>query len=132
MAIAIPAVYGRPDVNPWVSLSIVLIFLTYALFRAIAAGPHSLTLRLLAVGLILFDLAAFDWSSRNKMRTAQTDVDQWVKLMSCRGAVRFLKTLPGPFRVQVTGEQPPNIGDAFSVPTNGGAGATVATSLIRA
>ncbi len=131
VAIAIPAVYGRPEVNPWVSLSIVLIFVTYALFRAIVASPRSFTLRLLAVGLILFDLAAFDWSARNKIEAAQSGVDQWVKLMSCRGAVRFLKTLPGPFRVEVTGEKPPNIGDAFSILTNGGAGATVAIDYGR-
>jgi hypothetical protein len=131
LAIAVPAVYGRPEVNPWVSLSILLIFLTYALFRAIAAGPRSLILRLLAVGLILFDLAAFDWSSRNKIETAQSGIDHWVRLMSCRGAVRFLKTLPGPFRVQITGDQPPNIGDVFSILTSGGAGATIAVDYAR-
>jgi len=131
LAMAVPAVYGHPEVNTWVSLSILLIFLTYALFHAIAAGPRSLTLRFLAVGLILFDLAAFDWTARNKIEVAQSGVDHWARLMSCRGAVRFLKTLPGPFRVQVTGENPPNIGDVFSVLTNDGAGATVTIDYAR-
>ncbi|MGA7415962.1 MAG: YfhO family protein, partial [Bryobacteraceae bacterium] len=131
LAIAVPAVYGRPAVNPWVSLSILLIFLTYALFRTITSGPSGRTVRLLVIGLILLDLSAFDWSSRNRIEVAQSGVDQWVKLMSCRGAVRFLKTLPGPFRVELTDEQPPNIGDVFSILTNGGSGATVAIDYAR-
>ena len=131
LAIGVPALYGRPDLNPWISLSIVLIFLAYALFRASAAGPPSRALRFLAVGLILFDLGSFDWSARNRLEAAESGVDEWAKLISCRGVVRFLKTLPGPFRVQVIGEKPPNIGDAFSVLSNGGAGATVAIDYAR-
>jgi Bacterial membrane protein YfhO len=124
IALAIPMVYGKPEVNNWISLSVLLVFLSYALFRYIIAGHKSGAGRFLIVALILVDLSPFDWTAKNKTELEHTGGDYLRKLTSCSGAVRFLKSQPGVFRVKVEGPEPPNIGDAYGVYTMDGMGAT--------
>jgi hypothetical protein len=125
VALAVPALFGRPEVNPWTSLSILLVFLSYGLFRYILRGHTGTAARVLMLGLILFDLSAFDWSPRNKIQTTKTRTDQLERALSCRGAASFLKSQPGLFRVQVLADEQPNIGDLFQVAAISGRGTTL-------
>ena len=71
---------------------------------------------MILVGLILFDLAAFDWAPRNKMEAAQQGDDQLERILTARGAAAFLRSQPGPFRIRVQADPTPNVGDLFGVP----------------
>lgn len=124
VALAIPMIFGKPEINSWNSLSIILVFLSYALFRYIIAGHSSAAARFLIVALILTDLSPFNWTARNKTELEHSGGDYLRKLQSCFGAVQFLKSQPGIFRVRVEGPEPPNIGDAFGIYTMDGMGAT--------
>ncbi len=124
IALAVPMIFGRPEINSWNSLSIVLVFLSYALFRYIIAGHSSAAVRFLIVALILTDLSPFNWTAKNKTELEHSGGDYLHKLQSCFGVVQFLKSQPGVFRVRVDGPEPPNIGDAFGVYTMDGMGAT--------
>jgi hypothetical protein len=130
VALAIPALFGRPEINPWASFSILMIFLSYGLFRYILRGQVGTGVRLLVVGLILFDLSAFNWSPRNKIQTTKTQSDQLERALSCRAAAGWLKSQPGPFRVQILADPQPNIGDLFGVQTLSGGGVTLLKDFI--
>ena len=124
VALTAPLLFDKPELNNWVSLSLVLVFLCYALFRYIVAGHAGPAVRFLIIAFILVDLTPFDWTTRDKTDLDQSGGDYLKKLVSCSGAVRFLKSQPGLFRVQVEDQVPPNIGDAYGILTTGGMGAT--------
>jgi hypothetical protein len=130
-ALSVPALFGRPDLNPWISFSLLMFFATYGLFRYVIAGHTSASVRFIAVALILFDLNAFDWTARNKIDVARTGTDQLERLLSCRGAAAFLKSRPGLFRVQVLADAAPNVGHVFGVQTILGAGVTLLMDYSR-
>jgi len=125
LALAVPAVYGTPGLNPWVSFSLLMILLSCGLFQYIVRGHSGRAARVLIVGLILFDLSAFNWSPRNLIQQGPSHVNNLNRLLSCRGAVDFLKSRPGPFRVRILTDPQPNIGDVFGMPTLSGMGATL-------
>jgi hypothetical protein len=112
----VPAVFGKPDVNPWVSLSILVIAASYGLFRYMENGNRGRAPRALMTLLILFDLSACTWEPRNLIETAKSGVDHLARILSARGAAQFLKSRPGPFRVRVQADLVPNVGDLFGVP----------------
>jgi hypothetical protein len=126
LAIALipPLLFDKPELNSWNGLSLVLVFLSYGLFRYIVAGHSSRTIQFVIIAFILIDLSPFDWTTRNKTELEKSKSNYLNKLVSCEGAVRFLKSQPGLFRVQLEDPQPPNIGDAFGVYTTGGMAAT--------
>lgn len=130
-ALFVPALFGRPQMNLWIMFSIVLIFLSYALYRYIARGNIGGTARLLMAGLILFDLSAFDWTARNLIEVSRTGINHRERLLSTRGAVDFLRLQPGPFRVEVAGDAPPNIADSFGIPTTNAAGVTMPVEFLK-
>ncbi|HEV3334034.1 MAG TPA: YfhO family protein, partial [Bryobacteraceae bacterium] len=127
----VPALYGRPEVNLWVDFSLLLIFLSYALFRYVARGNTGAVARVLVAALVLFDLSAFDWSARNLLAVSRTGVNHLDRLLSTRGAVAFLRSRPGPFRVEVAADSKPNVGDAFAIPTTSAAGVTEPNEFSR-
>jgi hypothetical protein len=118
VALFVPAVWTKPEigVNPWNSLSILIIFASYGLFRFMENGNRGPGPRAILVGLILFDLAAFDWAPRNKIEVAQQGGDQLERILTARGAAAFLRSQPGPFRIRVQADPTPNVGDLFGVP----------------
>jgi hypothetical protein len=79
----------------------------------------------LIIGLLLFDLGAFEWSPQNKIETARTGTDHLDLLLSCRGAAEFLKSRPGVFRVQAPGDNGPNLGDVYELRTIQGGAVTM-------
>ncbi|MBZ5579752.1 MAG: YfhO family protein [Acidobacteriia bacterium] len=115
---------GRSDFNPWTSFSILLMLLSYGLFRYLVAGHRGPWAKFLVIGLIVFDLYAFDWTSRNVRESQASHTDELERLLSCRGAAAFLRAQPGRLRVQVLAPMPPSLGDVFGIQTTGGAGVT--------
>lgn len=125
VVLIVPALFGKPDLNPWTALSMILILASCLLFRLIVRGEAGGWARAAAIALLLFDLSAFDWTARNKLDVARQGENHLDRLLSCRGAVAFLRSRPGPFRVQVLPDPAPNIGDAFHIPAMGGAAVTM-------
>jgi hypothetical protein len=130
VTLVLPGVVGHVELNMWNAFSIILIFLSYALFRSLTGGNTSGFVRFLVVALILFDAAAFDWGIHNKTAADNAKNDYLEKLMSCRDVSAFLKSRPGVFRVDLPFDAPPNIGDAFDIQETGGAGATMAADYL--
>ena len=127
----VPAMLGQLRINPWISLSILLILLSYGLLHYIARGHTGASVRVLIAALVLFDLAAFDWTARNKIEVSRTGVDHRDTLLSCAGAAQFLKAHTEPYRLEVGVDPKPNIGDLFGVPTTSGAGVTMPVDYWR-
>ncbi len=124
-AMAVSALFGRPQINPWIALSIVLILASYGLFQYILRGRNGLSAQVLIMALILFDLSAFDWEAKSKLPDNNKErVNHYARLMSCRGAVDFLKSRPGPYRLQIEDYPKPNIGHSFQIPTINSTGVT--------
>ncbi len=139
-ALVYPFVFGGDGASrsPLISLSLLLILLTYALYRYIIGGHYGPWTRFLVMALILFDLSAFDWSAINKitggansrdkiLEGATQGRDEMARLLSLRGAADFLRSRPGPFRVELPADLPPNIGDMFRIEETMGSGATIQT-----
>jgi len=122
---AVPAFYNHPDLNPWVSFSLLMILLSYGLFRRLIHGPSGTAARLLIAGLILFDLGGVNWTPRNIVGQNPAPPDFLARVLSCRNVASFLKSKPGPFRVRILSQPEPNIGDVFGVPTLHGMSATL-------
>jgi Bacterial membrane protein YfhO len=127
----VPAVFARPEISPWIALSLLMILLSYGLFRYVAQGHTGAPARALMVALIVFDLSAFDWSARNKLEVSRNGVNHLDRLLGCRGAVQFLKSRPGPFRVEVGTDPKPNIGDFFGIETTNSAGVTLPVDFAK-
>jgi hypothetical protein len=124
-ALIASAFFWHQVINPWVSFSILMVLASYGLFQYIIRGGTGMQARALIVTLVLFDLSAFDWIPRNKIEEAQVGhVNHLDRLMSCRGAVNFLKSRAVPFRVKIDDDPKPNIGDAFQVPIISNTGVT--------
>jgi hypothetical protein len=131
LALAGPAVFGRPQMNPWSAFSLLMILLSCALFRYAAAGRTGPWMQFLMMLLVLFDLSAFDWSARNKIEVAKNGTDHLEVVTSCRHPAEYLKSQPGPFRIQVLADSRPNVGDVFGIQTVNGAGASLLTDYTR-
>jgi hypothetical protein len=130
-----PAVFGKPEISPWISLSLLLIFASYGLFRWIVHAGNQPFLKVLLVVLILFDLSAFDWTARNIIDVRATGVDHLQRNLSFQGVVQFLNAqryrIGSPFRVQVAVDPQPNLGDFSGIPTIGGGGVTMLADYWR-
>ena len=128
------AFLGHGEFNMWVSFSILMIFLSYALFRYLIAGHYTPTVRVLIVSLVLFDLYAFDWSARNITEETARHDNEFDRLLSFRRAADYLKAQQaqtGLFRVESRLAQAPNFGDLFGIQTTLGPGATLVQTYER-
>jgi hypothetical protein len=78
------------------------------------------------LAVVLFDLYGWDWGPRNKIQQGrEPEGDAMEKLLSTRQVARFLKSQPGPFRIQFDPIVGPNIGDNFGVEATNGGGVTL-------
>ena len=131
-ALFVPAIFAKPEINPWNTLSILVIFASYGLFRYLESGNRGAGTRAIMAGLILFDLAAVDWIAPNKIEVARTGVNYLDRILSARAAARFLKAQAGVFRVRIQSDAVPNIGDLFGVPMiQAGGGVTLPMDYVR-
>jgi hypothetical protein len=71
----------------------------------------------LLVGLILFNLNAFDRLPRNRQQVAVTGTNQLDRLLHFGGAAQFLRRQREPWRAKIDAEPPLNFADAFRVET---------------
>jgi hypothetical protein len=131
LLLMVPALYGRPELSPWISLSLALIVVSWLLFRNIAAGRTGTTARVITVATILFDLSAFNFTAVNRMEAAAKGANEMDRLVSASGVVQFLKSRTGLFRAAIVADRAPNIGDAFHVQTAGGSGVTLVWDYAR-
>jgi hypothetical protein len=127
----VPAVLGKPQISPWISFSIFLIFASYGLFHYILRGNSGRFVRVLIVGLVLFDLSAFDWNARNLIQVRAQGADYLDRALSMESAVNFLRARPGYFRVEIQADSEPNIGDLFGASAIRGGGVTYPTQYAR-
>ena len=130
IVLALPLIFGRPELKPWTEWSVLLIILTYPLFRYVAGGGRGAVARFLVIAFIVFDLHSFTNIFQNKIQVARTGTDQLECLISMRGAADYLKAQPGPFRVQVVADPPLNFGDAYGIETLNGGAVTLATNYM--
>jgi len=131
LCLFVPAVFGRPEISPWVSLSLLLIIASYGLFRYILSGHLGTSARVVLIILTLFDLGAFDWTAQNVIMVTKGGVNHMDHNLSLRGAADFLKTRPGRFRVEVMGDSRANIGDLFGIESVNGAAVTLPSSYTQ-
>lgn len=124
-ALFYPFVLGKGDLGAWISFSLLLILLTYGLYRYIAGGNRGQWARFLVIALIIFDLGGFNWTEANKITVGAQGHDEMSRLLSLRGAVDFLGSRPRPFRTEWAIDFAPNIGDMFGVEETGGTGVTL-------
>jgi hypothetical protein len=119
------ATFSKVEMSSWISLSLVLILVSSALIWRVATGARGIWAKTLFVGVLLFDLYAFDWAPVNVIQERARGTDEFARLMKFQSAAAFLNHRPGPFRVQVLTEPLSNIGDTFGVEGTWGASATV-------
>ena len=131
VGLVVPALYAQAELSPWISLSLVLMVVSWLLFRHIVSGHTGTYTRVLVLAAILFDLSAFDFSAANRLEMSAKGANQMDRLLGCSSAAQFLKSRAGLFRTEVAADWAPNIGDAFQVETTGGNGVTVVTEYGR-
>ena len=123
--LSVPLVFGKPEMSPWVALSLLLIACSCALLLHLAGeGPKHYAAPLV-FALVLFDLHAFDWSATNLARADERGGDQFSRLLSMRNAAEFLRRQPGLYRAEVHPPLAPNLGHLYGVPMTLGAGVTI-------
>ncbi len=125
MALTLPFIVGKGDLSPWISFSLLLILMTYGLYRYIIEGHCGRWARFLVMALILFDLSAYDWSPANKITEDANGRDEMTRLLSLRGVADFLRSKPGPFRVEFLINKSPNVGDMYGIEETLGAAVTL-------
>jgi hypothetical protein len=130
LVLALPLIFGRPELKLWTEWSLLLIILTYPLCRYIAGGGRGGVVRFLVVAFVVFDLHSFTSLYQNKIQVARTGTDQQERLAGMRGAAEYLKAQPGPFRVQVLADPPLNFGDAYGIETLNGGAVTLASNYM--
>jgi len=128
----VSAVLAKPEINAWNSLSILVIFASYGMFRYLEQGNRGAAVQAVMVGLILFDLGATDWNAQNKIEVARTRGDHLDRVLSARAAAQFLKSQEGVFRVRSQGEPISNLGDMYGLQmVQGGVGVTLPMDYAR-
>ena len=124
IVLACALVWPRPGLF-WILYSVLLILAACATVRfALAREQVSPGWRFVVIGLIFFDLGAFNWTGSDKIAADRENRNDLSVLTSLKGIARFLKSRPGVFRVSVLRDPAPNLGDAFGVQTTAGAGVT--------
>ena len=119
LLLAVAAVFKplSSAINLWSYFSLLMILLTCGFFLFALGRPLSYWGKALMVGIVLFDISGFDWKPVSKAEMTAKHEDAWQRLVDCRAVVRFLRTQPRPYRVEiVTGGAEPNIGDTYGIP----------------
>ncbi len=130
LVLASPLVYAKLELKPWTEWSLLFIILTYPLFRYVAGSGRGAAGRFLVVAFLVLDLHSFSAIAFNKIEAERTGADQLERLIGMRGAAEFLKSQPGPFRVQVIAPPELNIGDSWGIETLNGGAVTMAANFM--
>jgi hypothetical protein len=123
--LVLPVLSQAVAMHPWVSFSLLLMLMSGGLlFYLLKSGSKRWRAASIVI-LLLVDLYAFDWSARNRREEAAKNADAMETLLSTQGAVSFLRSQDGLFRVSIPQQAPPNIGAVFGIQTTSGAGVTM-------
>jgi hypothetical protein len=112
----------------WEYFSLLLILASCILLRYALSKPsfrYGPLFRVLLIGLLFFDLNAYNWTGTNKLEGARAGTDDLDVLNSLKGVSDYLRQQPKPFRVSVQYDPEPNIGDAYGIPILSGGGVTL-------
>jgi hypothetical protein len=115
--------------NSLLGLSMLFIICSCGLLVLLINRPPS---RLLLVGtacFILLDLGSFVLSPQDKLELQHNGTDFYTKFLTCESAAKYLKSLPGFFRVEVDANPSPAIGDGFAIRTTTGGAVTFENSF---
>ncbi|MBV9085379.1 MAG: YfhO family protein, partial [Acidobacteriaceae bacterium] len=85
---------------------------------------------LLMLGLIFFDISAFNWIP-DKIDADKKGQDEYRTLLTLYPVAEFLRGQPQPFRVAISRDLKPNIGDSYGIQSISGAGAAVGKNFAR-
>jgi len=123
-ALAVQAMLNYPAVNEWSYFELTFLLAALIFVTCAAHGRRGREMQAIAVLLILFDFGPTHWIIRNKADELSKGTNHLALLLNCRKMADFLKAQPGLFRVDVTGDWAPNIGDLYGIQTTGGMSAT--------
>ena len=133
LAVGIPALLGKPELDDWPYVTLFFLLATGALYIYILNGNRRALARVLLVPVIVCDLYAFTWTFANRLQEQRANADNLEVMKSLRPAADFLNSRPGPFRVHFIGDfSPASMGDVFGVQTTLGYGATMIDHYISA
>ncbi len=125
VALAVPALYGKPEVWEWAYFSFLLILGSYGLFQLAIWGASARVLKVLLAALIVCDLYAFHWNVQDRVERQKAGSDHLQILLDCGNLANFLKSQAGLFRVDTEVDSMPNIGDLYGVQTTMAMAATM-------
>jgi hypothetical protein len=123
--LVVPVLFQAVAMHPWVLFSLMVMLMSSGLLFYLLKGGSKRWRAAAIVTLILIDLYAFDWSARNRREEGAKNADAMETLLSTQGAVSFLRSQDGLFRISIPQQAPPNIGAVFGIQTTSGAGVTM-------
>jgi hypothetical protein len=127
IAVGVPAIYNKPEMNEWIYVSFLFMLASCGLFAYVLRGRSKRAAAFAIVAIILCDFQAGYWSIQVKVPLEKSGADYFEVLQYSRNLAGFLKKQPGLFRVTMsTPEAWPNIADVYAVPVTE---CTMATEL---
>jgi hypothetical protein len=109
--VALPLKSGQTETFAGLSLSVLLVCLSYGVLRYVAQNRSRSSAPILMVALVLVDLNAFEGLLRSRRD------DQLERLLSFKDAAKFLKWHGEPFRAENAAPPLLNVGDTFGIST---------------
>ena len=122
--LAVQAMLNYPPVNEWSYFGLTFLLAALIFVTCAAHGRRGREMQAIAVLLILFDFGPTHWIIHSKAEESRKGTNHLALLLNCRKMADFLKAQPGLFRVDITGDWAPNIGDLYGIQTTGGMSAT--------
>jgi hypothetical protein len=129
-ALVLPGLFAQLSFNGWTCLSLLLIITSCAWFYRLTVGPAPPSFRFVLVAFVLLDLGSFYWNETSWNQMAPSG-DKYQQMLTLRQPVAFIKSQPGLFRIRVTADPEPNVGDIYAVQSLWGGGATINTDFSR-
>ena len=120
----VPGLFDQRILGIWTGLNLLLILGCCAWGYYLLRNRLSRTASLLLAAFVLFDLASFNWTPRNKADLAKTG-DFYEQTLTLAQPAAFIRKLPGLNRVHVAVDPQPSIGEIFEVQSFWGGGVTV-------
>jgi hypothetical protein len=119
----VPGLFIQRVLGIWTGLDLLLILGCCAWGYYLLRNRLSRTASLLLAAFVLFDLAAFHWSAKDKAELAKTG-DFYEETLTLAQPAAFIRKLPGLNRVRVSVDPEPNVGDIYGLQSFWGGGVT--------
>lgn len=122
--IVVPGLFDQNILGIWTCLNLLFILASCAFCYYLLRNRPSQTACLLLAGFVLFDLGAFNWSTKDKDDLAKTG-DFYEETLTLAKPAAFIRSLSGLNRVRVSVDPEPNVGDIYGLQSCWGGGVTV-------